>query len=120
MSNWKKNRELARTRNTKPTLTDQSSARDTDINIIVKQYTVHGQLPGNPGQPMHEDFTGLPTDLRGFIEQARSLKTHTRNLPEALRELTTEQLLSLTPQELAAKLAPPDKPADTPPTEEPK
>lgn len=90
-----------------PTLTDQSQANDTDINVIVKRYGIHAQAPGNPAQPMYGDFSGLPTDLRGFIEVGRTLEENRQRLPEPLRDKPIEELFALTPEQLTAILTPP-------------
>lgn len=110
--NYQKNRQLARTTNTEPTLTDQSAAADTDINIIVRNYTVHGQVPGTSQEPMYEDWTQLPDDLRGFLELGRSLEDHHSKLPDSLKNLSLEALLALTPEELTNILKPAEKPAE--------
>lgn len=94
------------TKTTQPTLTDQSAANDTDLNVIVKQFLKTGTAPGNPGQPMFEDFTQYPEDLRGFIECAQSIKDHYGRLPEKLQVMDMNQLLSLTPEQLTDILKP--------------
>lgn len=106
------------TNNTDPTMTDQSGARDTDINLIVKRYGEFGHLPGSARPPQFGDFTGVPQDLAGLIEQARSIEKLRGDLPEQLRTLQVQDLLEMTPQSLAAILTP-AKPADQP-KEEPK
>jgi len=107
------NKWEARTRTTKPTLTDQAGARDTDINIIVGQFLQHGQMPKGK-EPIYGDFSNLPGDLRGFIEQGKRLNGLKNQLPDQLRELSVEALLALTPEELKNKLTPPEptKPAE--------
>jgi len=105
--NWQKNKALAITRDNTPSLTDQGAARDTDINIIVGQFLVSGKVPGSKNPPLYGDFTELPKDLRGMIEMANSLKRNQANLPEQLRDIPVGHLLTLTPAEINAKLAPP-------------
>lgn len=102
------NKIAARTVNNEPTMTDQAAARDTDINVIVKQFTQHGQMPGKTGQPLYEDWTDMPDDLREYIETSRAIAQHHARLPEQLRSMSTEELLALTPQELRNKLTPPE------------
>lgn len=114
MSYYQRNRAKARTKTTQPSLTDQSQARETDINIIVGRMLHSGTAPGAFGQPISGDFTNLPTDLRGFIHTSRKLRLHLAKLPKQLHDLTPEQLLALTPAELKNKLTPPA------PTPEPK
>lgn len=108
--NYAKNKRLAITRPKKPTLTDQAGAKDTDINVIIKQFTQHGQLPQGP-EPMYGDFTNLPTDLRGFIDLGRSLKTNRDKLPAALKDMNVDALLALTPAQITTILTPPKEPA---------
>lgn len=113
-SNWAKNKALAITRDTTPTLCDQSQARDTDINIIIKMLEQTGTVPGAKGEPMYGDFTQLPKDLRGFIEKGRELKSLQSALPPQLQGKPLEELMSLTPQALKDILTP----APTPTKEE--
>jgi len=113
-SNWAKMKALAITRDDTPTLTDQSQARDTDINIIIKMLEQTGTVPGAKGEPMYGDFTALPRDLRGFIEKGRELKSLQGTLPPQLHGKTVEELMALTPEALKTILAP----APTPTKEE--
>lgn len=101
------NKLNSRTVTKSPTLTDQSQARETDINVIVRRMGISGQAPRAAGKPMYGDFTQFPQDLRDFIETARGIETHRRKLPEALRDLSTEEILALTPEQLTNKLTPP-------------
>lgn len=105
------------TRNTDPTMTDQAGANDTDINVIVRRMGVGGALPGNTKSPMYGDFTGLPPDLRGFLESADQLRDQYANLPAQLRNYTPSELLNLTTTEMV-KILNPDH--GKPPKEEPK
>lgn len=109
MSNWKKNRVLARTHNTEPSLTDQSGADDTNINVIMRKYAVTGQAPGSSNEPMYTDWTGYPNDLRGFIETSRRLAEHRNNLPDKLKNMTIEELNGLTYEQLKTILTPEPK-----------
>lgn len=103
------NRKRARTINNEPTLTEQSMAKDTDINIIVSKFRITGRVPAAQHQPMAGDFTNLPTDLRGFIESARTIKDVRKKLPPQLREMPVEDLLALTPDKLTSILTPPEQ-----------
>lgn len=114
---YRENKLAAITHNNEPSLTDQAAARDTDINVIVAQFTVHGQAPGTTAQPLYEDFTNLPTDLRGFIELGREMEQRRNELPEAFRTMSIDELMTLTPADIQRTLTPaqPDtpKPEDT-------
>lgn len=89
------------------TLTDQSQAKDTDINVIVRKFKITGRVPGADTPPISGDFSEIPTDLREMIERARDVKNLRRNLPKGLAELPIEELLTKTPAEIAAILKPP-------------
>jgi len=105
------NQHLGRTVNTEPTLTDQSQAQATDINIIVTQFLRTGHAP-QARQGQYGDFTQLPTDLRGFIEMGRSISKHQNELPEQLREIPIEYLVRMTNEQINDILRPPEEPAE--------
>lgn len=104
---YRTNKAKAVFNNTEPSLTDQSQAKDTDINVIVKRYGVHGTAPGINGEPLYGDFTNIPTDLRTMIETSRELENYRRKLPKQLAELPIEELIALTPEKLTSILTPP-------------
>lgn len=116
-------RAAARTINNEPTETEQSSASETDLNVILKRYLQSGTVTGHGKEPMYEDWTEYPEDLRGFIEHARSAAKLRKQLPKELQGYSLEDLVKLTPDELTRILTPPapppDKPAE-PPKETPK
>lgn len=114
--NYAKNKLAAITKDDTPTLTDQSQAKATDINVIVKSFKVTGRVPGSDTPPIAGDFTALPTDLRGMIETSRELQKRRRSLPPQLRELPIEELLSLTPDKLTNILTPPQLKTEEPKT----
>lgn len=104
-----------RTVTTKPTMTDQSMAKDTDLNVIVGKF-LKGQLPNGAAQkPMYGDFTQYPPDLKGFIDISRDLYRYRQQLPGELRDMKVEELMGLTNEQLTAILTPP---APTPADEE--
>jgi hypothetical protein len=109
---------LGITQNYEPTLTDQSQAANTDINIIVTQFLRTGQAPQG-ANPIYADFTDLPEDLRGFIEMGRSMGTLRERLPPQLQKLNAQELFALTTEQINQILTPPDKPPDKP-KDEPK
>lgn len=108
------NRLRARISNTEPTLTDQSQARDADINVIVGRYLTTGRVPAPTSQPLYGDFTETPEDLRGYIHRARTLDANRRKLPKELRDMPIAELMALTPDQLKAIITPAEKPADKP------
>jgi len=114
--NAKERSDKYATTNTDPTMTDQSGAGDTDINLIVKRYGVYGTAPGSAHPPMYGDFADIPTDLREKIELIRSIPELRKGLPPEMDALTLADL-NLPPDQLAAKIP---RPAPTPaPTEAP-
>lgn len=111
MSRYKANKQDAVTFNREPTMTDQSQAENTDINVIVNQFLKTGQVQQG-ATPIYADFSELPDDLRGFIEVGRSIGRLEGELPEQLRGIPVHELVTMTNEQLLAKLAPPDKTAD--------
>lgn len=112
-------RTAARTINTDPTLTDQSQAKETDINVIVGRYGIGNTMPGHNKQGIYGDFTNLPTDLRGYIDTARELEKIRGRLPPQLRDKPTEELMALKPEDIKKILTPEPTPAPTPAPQEP-
>jgi hypothetical protein len=108
---YQRNRELAVTYDDTPSLTDQSQAHETDINVIVGRMGITGTVPGAPGEPLYGDWTNYPHDLREFIETARTVDTLKEKLPAQLTNMSVEEILALTPDQLTALLA--DKPDNT-------
>lgn len=101
MSNYQKNKELSKSYNYEPTMTDQSQRDQTDINVVMRNHAISGMVQGPKHPPMYEDFAALPEDLRGFLDMGRELQQHRVNLPEALKHLDDAQLLTADPRELA-------------------
>lgn len=112
---YRKRANLLASVNNEPTKTDQSGAEDSDVNVIVKRYGVYGTTPSGLKQPQFgSDYSEIPTDLRDMIESARMLEIYRGELPEALRALNVEDLITMTPQAIADILNPPaTKPANT-------
>jgi len=110
--NYQKNRLRAQTKTTKPSLTDQSQASETDVNVIVRKMRQTGVMPTASTQPMGGDFTSLPDNLRDMIELSRTVELNRNRLPPELRKLEMSELLALTPDKLAHILAPPQKADD--------
>lgn len=110
LSPYMKKRARLRFKSTQPTATDQSEAMTTDINVVIGYMLKTGEMPSER-KGIYGDFTELPTDLKGFIDTARSMGRHRNRLPKALQTLTVAELTALTPQKLAEILAPPAPPA---------
>lgn len=115
---YRENKTLAIFNNDEPSLTDQSQAKDTDINVIVGRFGIGHLATGNKTPPVYADFTDLPRDLRGFIERARSVDQLYSQLPQALQQHSVEEILNFTPEQLHGILHP--APAPTPAPETPK
>jgi len=93
-----------------PSMTDQSGAEDSDVNVIVKRYGVYGTVPSGKNPPQFgADYSEIPTDLRDMIESARMLEIYRGQLPDALKALNVEDLITMTPQAIADILKPPVK-----------
>lgn len=107
MNRYKTNKAKAAYKTKAASLTDQSQANDTDINVIVQRYGVTRTAPGAAHAPMYEDFSELPEDLRAMIEQSRSITRLRRQLPQPLKEIPIEKLLALTTEEIETILQPP-------------
>lgn len=73
------------TKNTDESLTQQSDAKDCDINIIMKRYGVTGQLPQVTVQPMYGDFTDV-TDYREAVERIKAADTLFAQIPAKVRK----------------------------------
>lgn len=107
--NYKANKARAVFVNAAPSMTDQSQAADTDVNVIVKKYAVHGTAPGMGSPPMYLDFTAIPENLRAMMEEGKKLRRYRANLPEQLREKPLEELLLLSKEDIEKILTPPKK-----------
>jgi len=118
MNNAKARSNKWATHNTEPTMTDQSGADETDINVIVKKYGVFGTVPGSNNPPIFGDFADIPTTLAESIELIRSIPELHAGLPGEAGKLTLNELLQLNDEQLKAKLTPPVPPP--PPKDEPK
>lgn len=114
MSTHEERRAKARTVNNEPTMTDQSAASQTDLNLILQRYAQSGTLNSHGKEPMYMDWTEYPEDYRDFIHKSREIDNIRQRLPKELTELTNEQLLTLTPTQLQTILTPPAPPPDKP------
>lgn len=106
MSAYTRNKERAKFRPTKPTLTDQSAALTTDRHVIVHQFLTTGQN-SRAATGVSFDLTHYPDNLRDMIKLARQAERLRRQLPPQLRDLTDEQLHNLKKSDLTAILKPP-------------
>lgn len=114
MNAYKARSDKYATINDEPTMTEQSEAADTDINLIVKRYGVYGTAPGALNPPQYGDYADLPTTLAEAFELMRSVPTLKSRLPEELAALTIEDIVNLTPDALNDILKPAPTPTPTP------
>lgn len=105
-SNYKANKAKAIYINNTPTMTDQSQAEDTNVNVIMKKYRITGVVPGAAKAPIFADFTELPTSLQQLMEEAQRLPEHLNNLPDQLKGMPLDELVNLTGADLQAILRP--------------
>jgi len=117
--NHEQRRAKGRTNGSSVSLTDQSQADDTNINVILKKYGVTGVARGVAGAPQYLDHSQLPRDLREAFDLTRRAEDMRKNLPEGLRNKTVEELNKLTMEELNTILHPP-APSPAPPPGETK
>jgi len=68
-----------------PTKTDQSQKAAADINEIVRQFAVTGNLPQMPLPEHYGDFTNLQGDYRTMLEAVRNAESEFMDLPAELR-----------------------------------
>lgn len=108
------NKHRGKTSQHKPTKTDQSGARDTDLNIIVRQLVQGGTIRGTTKEPMYGDFTELAGDLRDLIERARQMEKLRGTLPDALQALSITDLVEMDPAALNHLLKPKEQPKEEP------
>lgn len=110
---YARNKERAKTINNEPTLTDQSQAENTDINIIVTQFMRTGQAPQG-AQPVYADYSEFPTDLKSMFDMARNVKEQVEALPVQLQGIPLEQLVRMTTEQINAMLPKPEDKQSTP------
>lgn len=117
------NKIASRTRTTEPSATDQSQANSTDINIILKGASF-GNLEFGKGAapaPVYNDYSNLPADFRDLIEMSRQLPGYVGQLPPQLRDIPLDVFMSMTPDDIRTRMAPPaPPPEDKKPEEEKK
>lgn len=104
-------RAKARTTNNEPTQTDQSEARETDLNVILTRYAQSGTVQSHGKEPMYMDWTEMPEDLQGYLHARAQLEERRLELPPQLRDIPTEELLYMTPEAITARLTPATPPA---------
>lgn len=72
------------TKNEQPSLTQQSDAAETDINLIMSRYQQTGQLPQRLTQPLFGDFTTVP-DYRQAVEAINAANEAFMQIPAKIR-----------------------------------
>lgn len=68
----------------KPSLTKQSFRDECDINNILRQFNVTGQLPSGSVQPQYGDFSGI-TDYQSALNAVMAAQDSFLELPAKLR-----------------------------------
>ena len=67
-----------------PTLAQQNFKDETDINHIVRQFGLTGELPGKPMSPQYGDFTGV-LDYHSAVNAVLAAQDDFMELPAQLR-----------------------------------
>jgi phage internal scaffolding protein len=79
-----KNSDLAKFVFTRPSRTKQSFRDECDINNILRQFNVTGQLPVGSVQPQYGDFSGI-TDYQSALNAVMAAQDSFLQLPAKLR-----------------------------------
>ena len=69
---------------TEPSLTQQSFKDECDINNILRQFNVTGQLPSRSVQPQYGDFSGI-TDYHSALNAVMAAQDSFLQLPAKVR-----------------------------------
>jgi len=67
-----------------PTLAQQNFKDETDINYIVRQFGLTGELPGKPLSPQYGDFTGV-LDYHSAVNAVLAAQDDFMELPAQMR-----------------------------------
>lgn len=116
---YQRNKQRAKYRSAKPTMTDQSQAADTDVNIIMGKFGIGGNVTVMGKQPIYGDFSEIPNDLASMIRMARTTAELRKKLPPQLQQMPDEHLFRLTNEQITAILTPPAPTPETPPAKPP-
>ncbi len=79
-----KNSDLAKLVFVKPSRTKQSFRDECDINNILRQFNVTGQLPVGSVQPQYGDFSGI-TDYQSALNAVMAAQDSFLQLPAKVR-----------------------------------
>jgi phage internal scaffolding protein len=79
-----KNSDLAKLVFVKPSRTKQSFRDECDINNILRQFNVTGQLPSGSVQPQYGDFSGI-TDYQSALNSVMAAQDSFLQLPAKVR-----------------------------------
>ena len=79
-----KNSDLAKFVFTRPSRTKQSFRDECDINNILRQFNVTGQLPVGSVQPQYGDFSGI-TDYQSALNAVMAAQDSFLQLPAKVR-----------------------------------
>lgn len=98
---YAENKERSKTLIIGNTVTDQSGAPGTDINVIVKKMQQTGSMPTGSKPPMWgADLSEIPDNLRDMLEMSRNIEAHRNELPKELQGLSTAELINTPPKRL--------------------
>jgi len=97
---YRENKRRAITPTIGVTMTDQSGAEATDINVIVRKMNQTGMMPAGAKQPIYADFSDIPNNLKDMLDMSRNLEEHRSQLPEGLQGLSTAELINTPPARL--------------------
>jgi phage internal scaffolding protein len=67
-----------------PTLAQQNFKDESDINYIVRQFGITGELPGKPLSPQYGDFTGV-LDYHSAVNAVLAAQDDFMELPAQMR-----------------------------------
>jgi phage internal scaffolding protein len=67
-----------------PSLAQQNFKDETDINYIVRQFGLTGELPGKPLSPQYGDFTGV-LDYHSAVNAVLAAQDEFDHLPAQMR-----------------------------------
>lgn len=70
---------------TEPTLAQQNTKDEADINVILERFGITGELPSNVKVPLSGDFTEQVTDFQTAMNMVRASEESFMELPAKVR-----------------------------------